>query len=94
MEQKKNSITMKDVAREAGVAIGTVSKVFNGQNVGNEYKEKVLQAAERLNYKINTYAQGLKSGKTHSVAFLVPNTINPFFGMTKGIIIFWQFVGL
>ena len=81
MEQKKNSITMKDVAREAGVAIGTVSKVFNGQNVGNEYKEKVLQAAERLNYKINTYAQGLKSGKTHSVAFLVPNTINPFFGL-------------
>lgn len=81
VEQKKTSITMKDVAREAGVAIGTVSKVFNGQNVGNEYKEKVLEAAKRLNYKINTYAQGLKSGKTHSVAFLVPNTINPFFGL-------------
>ncbi len=72
---------MKDVAEEAGVAIGTVSKVFNGQNVGEEYKRKVFAAVKKLDYKINTYAQGMKSGKTKSVAFLVPNTVNQYFGM-------------
>ena len=40
--------TMKDVAVEAGVALGTVSKVFNGIPVGEEYKEKVEAAAARL----------------------------------------------
>ncbi|MCR5762715.1 MAG: LacI family DNA-binding transcriptional regulator [Treponema sp.] len=81
MARKTTVPTMKDVAEEAGVAIGTVSKVFNGQNVGTEYKKKVLAAAKKLDYKINTYAQGLKSGKTKSIAFLVPNTINQYFGM-------------
>lgn len=81
MDKNKSVITMKDVAREAGVAIGTVSKVFNGQTVGEEYKRKVLCAAKKLNYKINTYAQGLKSGKTKTIAFLIPNTINQYFGI-------------
>ena len=36
---KKNAPTMKDVAREAGVALGTVSKVINGLPVGDAYKE-------------------------------------------------------
>ena len=39
---------MKDVAREAGVALGTVSKVFNNGSVGEDYRKRVLAAAEKL----------------------------------------------
>ena len=52
---------MKDVAREAGVALGTVSRVFNGYPVGEEYRERVEAAAEKLNYRVNNYARGLKT---------------------------------
>ena len=71
--------TMKDVAREAGVALGTVSKVVNGIPVGEEYRVRVEEAIERLNYRINSYAKGLRSSKTYLIAVMVPNLISPFF---------------
>lgn len=77
--KKSNNPTMKDVAREAGVALGTVSKVVNGIPVGEAYRLKVEEAIQKLNYEVNTYAQGLKSNVTNTIAFLVPNTIEPFF---------------
>ena len=40
---KKGNPTMKDVSREAGVALGTVSRVFNGLPVGEEYRVKVYR---------------------------------------------------
>ena len=78
---KTNSIpTMKDVAAEAGVALGTVSKVVNGLPVGDSYKVRVEDAIKKLNYQVNSYAQGLKLNKTHTVALLIPNTQDPFYG--------------
>ena len=41
MQKEKNAPTMADVAREAGVALGTVSRVVNGQQVGEEFRIKV-----------------------------------------------------
>ena len=79
MREEKNAPTMKDVAREAGVALGTVSKVVNGIPVGEMYRLRVEAAIEKLDYHINSYAKGLKSGRTMVVAVLVPNLINPFF---------------
>ena len=70
---------MKDVALEAGVALGTVSKVINGVPVGDSYRRKVEEAIKKLNYQVNSYAQGLKAHRTNTVAFLVPNTTNPYF---------------
>ncbi len=70
---------MKDVAREAGVALGTVSKVVNGQPVGAAYRERVEEAIRKLNYQVNSYAQGMKSGKTNTIAVLIPNIVHPFF---------------
>ena len=82
MIQKKSSApTMKDVAREAGVALGTVSRVINGKPVTEEYQRRVMEAIETLNYHVNSYAQGLKTTRTYIVAVLIPNTINPFYGM-------------
>ncbi|MCD7813810.1 MAG: LacI family DNA-binding transcriptional regulator [Lachnospiraceae bacterium] len=80
MAEKNASPTMKDVAKEAGVSLGTVSKVVNGIPVGKDYQKKVDAAIHKLDYRVNSYAQGLKSNKTQTVAFLVPDTINPFFG--------------
>lgn len=71
--------TMKDVAREAGVALGTVSKVFNGLPVGESYRVKVEDAAKKLGYQVNQYARGLRSGKTFTVAVILPAVDHPFF---------------
>ena len=71
--------TMKDVAREAGVALGTVSRVFNGYPVGEEYRERVEAAAEKLNYRVNNYARGLKTNRTCCVGLLMPSLRHPFF---------------
>lgn len=79
MKNRKSAPTMKDVALEAGVALGTVSKVINGLPVGESYRIRVEEAIKKLDYQVNSYAQGLKASKTYTVAFLIPNTINPFF---------------
>ena len=64
MKKESTAPTMKDVAREAGVALGTVSKVVNGLPVGASYKIRVEDAIQKLNYQVNSYAQGLKSKPT------------------------------
>lgn len=76
---ENKSATMKDVAREAGVALGTVSKVINGIPVSEKNRIKVEQAIETLHYKVNTYARGLKLQRSNLVALIIPGLINPFF---------------
>ncbi|MBR1496966.1 MAG: LacI family DNA-binding transcriptional regulator [Oscillospiraceae bacterium] len=70
---------MKDVAREAGVSLGTVSNVFNGFPATDLTRRKVQNAAERLGYRINNYARGLKTNKTYTVALILPSLEMPFF---------------
>lgn len=70
---------MKDVAREAGVSLGTVSKVINSIPVGESYRARVEAAIEKLGYHVNTYARGLKTNKTWCVALLLPSLRHPFF---------------
>ena len=80
MSKTKSIPTMKDVAMEAGVALGTVSKVVNGLPVGDSYRIRVEDAIRKLDYQVNSYAQGLKLQKTRTVALLIPNTQEPFYG--------------
>ena len=70
---------MKDVAKEAGVSLGTVSNVFNNNPVGDQYRKKVEEAARRLNYQVNSYARGLKTNETRCIALLIPSLRHPFF---------------
>ena len=77
--QRKSTPTMKDVAQEAGVALGTVSKVFNGIPVGDSYRLKVEAAAKKLGYQVNQYARGLRANKTYTVAVILPGVDHPFF---------------
>ncbi len=79
MPKGKSAPTVKDVAQEAGVAIGTVSKVINGIPVGKEYRIRVEKAIKKLNYRVNIYAQGMRSERTHTIQVIIPNLTNPFF---------------
>ena len=79
--QSGNAPTMKDVAREAGVSLGTVSKVINDIPVGEPYRKKVEAAAKKLGYQVNNYARGLKTNKTYCIALVMPSLWHPFFAM-------------
>lgn len=72
---------MADVAQEAGVALGTVSRVVNGQPVGEEFRIKVDEAIQRLGYQYNNSGRTLRTGNTNTIAFIIPNTINPYFAL-------------
>jgi hypothetical protein len=79
MSLKNGTPTMKDVAREAGVALGTVSKVVNGIPVGEDYKSRVDRAIAKLNYQVNDFAKSLKIAKTLTIALIIPNIYNTFY---------------
>ena len=72
---------MADVAKEAGVALGTVSKVVNGQPVGDAFREKVTEAIARLGYEYNPSGRALRTNRTNTIALIIPNTINPYFAL-------------
>jgi len=71
---------MIDVAREAGVALGTVSKVVNNQSVGEDYRQKVEDAIERLGYRYNSSGRALRTNQTGVVALIIPS-MHPFYAM-------------
>ena len=65
-------VSIKDVAKKAGVAISTVSKVLNNYpNVSDETKHKVLQAIEELQYVPNAVAAALSSKQSNRIALLI-----------------------
>jgi LacI family transcriptional regulator len=72
--------TMNEVASEAGVSLGTVSKVLNGNStVAVELRTRVLAACERLNYQRNRIAASLRSRQTNTIGVLVPDILNTFY---------------
>ncbi len=71
--------TIKDVAAEAGVSVGTVSKVLRQVNVKEKNYKKVMDAIEKLDYRMNAYAQVLRTSRTFTIAIIVPDLTNPFF---------------
>lgn len=71
--------TVKDVARDAGVSVGTVSRVLNGMHVSEKNRRKVEESIRRLNYEMDYYARGLKVRNTRTIAVIIPDTLNPFF---------------
>ena len=65
-------VSIKDVARQAGVAISTVSKVLNGYpGVSEDTKKKVHEAIQELNFVPNSIAAALSSKKAGRIALLL-----------------------
>lgn len=74
-------ITMKDLAEEAKVSLGTVSNVLNGKSgVSLEKIEKVQAAIEKLGYRKNIQAAQLKRGVSNRIAVVLPNIIDIKYG--------------
>lgn len=79
----RKSITIRDVARHAKVGVGTVSRVMSSSpKVTAETRQRVLQAAEELNYVPNSVAGSLASRRSRLVAMLVPTLGNSIFAET------------
>lgn len=75
------AVTMRDVAKHAGVAPRTVSNVVNDYAyVSAEMRTKVQAALEELNYRPNLMARGLRRGRTGIVTLLLPLLTTPYFG--------------
>ncbi|HEY1255292.1 MAG TPA: LacI family DNA-binding transcriptional regulator [Terracidiphilus sp.] len=71
---------MKDIARDLGVSVVTVSKVLrNHQDIGDETRKRVLQRVKELNYSPNLAARGLVTGRTYLVGLVVPDLMHAFF---------------
>lgn len=74
-------VTIKDVAKDAGVSVGTVSNVINGGRVSDEKKNLVMRSIKKLDYQINALAKGMRTQKTDYVVVILPNLINPYFAL-------------
>lgn len=71
--------SIRDVAKLAGVSLGTVSRYLNGQQLKQGNMEKIAAAIEELDYKENIIAKGLKNNKSFSIGLLM-NSISSRFG--------------
>lgn len=79
--------TIKDVAKLAGVSVGTVSMVLNGSDKLNEsMKLRVFEAVKKLDYRRNPHARSLSSQKSRTIGLVVTDLTNPFFGMVVGYV--------
>jgi LacI family transcriptional regulator len=73
-------VTIYDLAREAGVGIGTVSRCLNNHpSVAPDTRARVLSVAKRLSYQPHAYAQRLASRKTNTISTIIPFFTNYFF---------------
>ncbi len=83
----KKACSIKEVAREAGVSIATVSHVINNTKyVSPELSKKVKETIKRLDYHVMPLAKGLKSGKTMTIGVIVTDISRVFFSqLLKGI---------
>ena len=79
--------TVKDVAREAGVSLGTVSNVLNGKgSVKPRNREKVYEAMKKLGFHYNMTASALRTKTTKNIGLILPTIINPFYpDLARGV---------
>lgn len=72
--------SIRDIAREAGVGVGTVSRLINGSGyVSEDTKIKIENAMKKFNYTPNELARNLYHKRSGIIAVIVPNIVNPFF---------------
>lgn len=96
MTKKHGSLSIKDVAQCAGVSGATVSAVINKNRfVSDGLVGKVLKATNKLNYYPNRIARGLRTQKSLTIAYIIPDINNPIFariapgGLQKSFIRNW-----
>lgn len=71
-DNRKKRATINDVADRAGVAVGTVSRYLNGQELRKSNRQQIEEAIEALGFRRSAAAMAMKSEKTGIIGFLVP----------------------
>lgn len=78
MSQKQ--ITIKEIAKQCGVSVSTVSRVLNNNPSVNPAKRAKIQALiDQYGYQPSMFARGMVSKQTHTLAIVVPDITNPYF---------------
>jgi len=85
--QKTN---INDIAIKTGLSISTISRVLNGKaeeyRIGKKSQQMINEVAEELKYIPNKFAASLRTGKSNTVALIIPSLQNPFFADLTSII--------
>ena len=80
MANNKHRTSLKDLARELGVSIATVSRALRSSpEIGAEMQEKVKDLARRLNYRPNPFAQSLRKEAPRMIGVVVPNLVTHYY---------------
>ncbi|ATL47612.1 LacI family transcriptional regulator [Chitinophaga caeni] len=83
-------VSIKDIAKQAGVSPTTVSFVLNGKakekRISEQVSKKILKIASKLKYKPNQLARGLRTGKTKTIGLIVEDIANLFFANVAKIV--------
>lgn len=76
----RKRVTLKDVAKAAGVSLASASYAVNKTgSLGEDTRAHVLNIAEELGYRQNLSARATRTGRTGAIGFVVPDMTNPFF---------------
>ena len=78
--------TMKDLARETGLGLATISSYFNGGNVRPKNREKIEKAIEKLHLELNETARGLKTNRSMMVGAVIPELTSAFCAQVLSVI--------
>ena len=80
MSTNKHRTSLKDLARELGVSIATVSRALrNSPEIGKEMQERVKELAKRMNYRPNPFAQSLRKEAPRVIGVVVPNLVTHYY---------------
>ena len=80
MAVNKRRISLKDLARELGVSIATVSRALrNSPEIGTEMQQRVKELARQLNYRPNPFAQSLRKEAPRIIGVVVPNLVTHYY---------------
>ena len=80
MAVNKRRISLKDLARELGVSIATVSRALrNSPEIGTEMQQRVKELARQLNYRPNSFAQSLRKEAPRIIGVVVPNLVTHYY---------------
>ena len=78
----KKNLTLKQIAKELGVSVSTVSKALkDSDEISESTRQKVKAFAKLYNYKPNNIALSLKNRKTKTIAVIIPEIVHHFFAM-------------
>ncbi|OKX83830.1 LacI family DNA-binding transcriptional regulator [Corynebacterium glutamicum] len=77
---KKRATTLKDIAQATQLSVSTVSRALaNNASIPESTRIRVVEAAQKLNYRPNAQARALRKSRTDTIGVIIPNIENPYF---------------